>query len=194
MGRDARFSARFLLDALDVPMTPEEFLAERRPILESLLAASPALRGAEAFVRALHTRGVPMAVATSSERALFELKTRAHEWFALFDAVVCGDDPRVGARKPSPDIFLVAARELGATPGACLVFEDSPAGVEAALAAGMRVVALPDPSLGAEHCRGAHRIATGWHELSPSELGLRGAAVRVVSAAGSDDPGSRGST
>ena len=185
MGRDARFSARFLLDALGVPLTPEEFLRERRPILESLLDASPPMRGAEAFVRALHARGVPMAVATSSERALFERKTRGHEWFVLFDAVVCGDDPRVTARKPAPDIFLVAASDLGARPSACVVFEDSPAGVEAALAAGMRVVALPDPALGAEHCRGAHRVVTGWHEVSPSDLGLGRAAIQPSTATGS---------
>lgn len=177
MGRDARFSARFLLDALGVPLTPDEFLAERRPILESLLASSPSRRGAEAFVRALAARGVPMAVATSSERALFELKTRRHAWFSLFDAVVCGDDPRVTARKPAPDIFLVAARELGAAPATCLVFEDSPAGIEAALAAGMRVIALPDPELGAEHCSGAHRIVDGWHSVSPSELGVADAGA-----------------
>ncbi len=87
--------------------------------------------------------------------------------------MVCGDDPRVGAKKPAPDIFLVAARELRAEPPACLVFEDSLAGVEAALRAGMRVVALPDASAGPEHgrhFRSAHHVLNGWSEASMALL------------------------
>jgi pseudouridine-5'-monophosphatase len=112
-----------------------------------------------------------MAVATSSERTLYDLKTASHAWFDAFDAVVCGDDPRVLARKPAPDIFLVAAAELRASPEQCLVFEDSPAGVEAALAAGMRVIAMPDPNVGREHVGSAHAILDGWGEASLALLG-----------------------
>ena len=50
----------------------------------------------------------------------------------------------VQAGKPAPDIFLKAADLLGLAPGDCLVFEDSPTGVRAARAAGMRVVLVPD--------------------------------------------------
>ena len=183
MGRDALLSARIVLERLGVPLSPEEFLAERAPILEALVTRCRAMEGAEAFVETLRRRGIPIAVATSSDRPLYERKVRAHPWFALFDAVVCGDDPRVLAKKPAPDIFLVAARELGASPAQCLVFEDSPAGVEAALAAGMRVVALPDRvasgasargTTGAEHYADPHRphhVLSGWKEASLSLLG-----------------------
>jgi pseudouridine 5'-phosphatase len=164
MGRDARVSAQMVLDGLGVPLTPDEFLAERGPILEALVARSQPREGAEAFVRTLHGAGVPIAVATSSDRDLYELKVRPHAWFSLFDAVVCGNDPGVFAKKPAPDIFLVAARKLGAEPEGCLVFEDSLAGVEAALAAGMRVVAIPDPAAGPEHYGSAHRVVVSWAE------------------------------
>jgi pseudouridine 5'-phosphatase len=174
MGRDAHASARIVLERLGVPLTPDEFLAERGPILEALVVArGRAMDGAETFVTALVNSGVPVAVATSSDRRLYELKVRPHPWFDLFGAVVCGDDPRVRAKKPAPDIFLVAAGELRADPGQCLVFEDSLAGVEAALAAGMRVVALPDPGAGpqhAEHYRSAHHVIKGWAEASMSLL------------------------
>lgn len=173
MGRDAHASARIVLERLGVPLTSDEFLAERDPILEALVADCRAMEGAEAFVRTLVNRGVPVAIATSSDRRLYELKARPHPWFDLFAAVVCGDDPRVVAKKPAPDIFLVAASELRADPARCLVFEDSPAGVEAALAAGMRVVALPETSAGPEHrehFRSAHYILRGWDEASLSLL------------------------
>jgi pseudouridine 5'-phosphatase len=173
MGRDADLSARIVLERLGVPLTSQEFLAERGPLLESLVARCAAMEGAEAFVRTLVAHGVPVAVATSSDRRLYELKVRAHAWFDLFSAVVCGDDPRVGAKKPAPDIFLVAAKELRAEPRRCLVFEDSLAGVEAALRAGMRVVALPDAAAGPEHgqhYRSAHHVLKGWGEASMALL------------------------
>jgi len=173
MGRDAHTSARIVLQRLSVPLTSDEFLAERRPILEALVARCRAMDGAEAFVRTLVKSGVPVAVATSSDRGLYELKVRTHPWFDLFGAVVCGDDPRVRAQKPAPDIFLVAARELRADPARCLVFEDSLAGVEAGLAAGMRVVALPDPGAGPQHSesyRSAHHVLKGLGEASMSLL------------------------
>ena len=81
--------------------------------------------------------------------------------------------PEGVAKKPAPDIFLVAAEDLGAEPGRCLVFEDSLAGVEAALAAGMRVIALPDPAAGPEHrehYRSADHILEGWGDASLSLL------------------------
>jgi pseudouridine-5'-monophosphatase len=169
MGRDALASAAIVLARLGVPLSPEQFVAERDAILERLVERCDAIPGAETFVRTLVDHGVPVAVATSSNRALYEIKVRRHAWFNLFGAVVCGDDPRVHAKKPAPDIFLVAAKDLGADPARCVVFEDSPAGIEAALAAGMRVVALPEPTAGLDHreyFRSAHRILSGWSEAT----------------------------
>jgi pseudouridine-5'-monophosphatase len=172
MGRDARIAARLIVDRLGLPLSPEELLAARDPILEELIEQSPAMAGAEVFVRGLHERGVPIAVATSSDRRLYERKIRPHTWFERFGAVVCGDDPRVRAKKPAPDIFLAAAADLGAAPAECVVFEDSPAGVEAALAAGMRVVALPPPQASRELYAGACAMVEGWHLVPPSVLGF----------------------
>lgn len=172
LGRDALLGASNLMQRLEIPLTGEEYLALQRPILEDLFTRSPAMPGAEAFVRQLAAVGISMAVGTSTERKLYDLKVFPHSWFSLFHAVVCGDDPRVGARKPAPDIFLTAARELRADPKDCVVIEDSPAGVQAGLAAGMRVIAMPHPAVGAEACAGAHRVVSGWAEISASDLGL----------------------
>jgi len=172
LGRDALLGASNLMERLQIPLTGEEYLAIQRPILEELFTRSPAMPGAEEFVRELATSGVAMAVATSTERKFYDLKVSPHAWFSLFRAVVCGDDPSVGARKPAPNIFLSAARELRADPKQCIVIEDSPAGVQAGLAAGMRVIAMPHPAIGAEACAGAHRIVAGWSEISASDLAL----------------------
>ena len=141
--------------------------------LDELFALSREKPGAEAFTRDLAERGVPTAVATSSEHHLFDRKTIDHaEWFSLFGAVVVGDDPRVRKGKPAPDIFLVAAEELGCPPEDCVVFEDAPVGVAAALAAGMQVVALPDEAMDREAYAEADLVIGAYAEICPEDLGL----------------------
>jgi len=152
IGRPALDSARYLVEVLALPMTAEAYLEERAVIFEELMPTAAAMPGARALTDDLRARGIPIAVATSSSRAMFELKTTHHrDWFATFTAIVLGDDPRVQRGKPAPDIFLVAAQAIGANPRDCVVVEDAPAGVQAARAAGMRVVAIPD--VGMDRCR-----------------------------------------
>jgi pseudouridine 5'-phosphatase len=172
IGRGPLDGARYLVDALELPLEPEEYLARCNPLLAVLFPSVGEIPGAREFVLSLAARGVPMAVATSAEAALTRLKLQRHAWFDAFGAIVSGDDPRIRRAKPAPDIFLVAAAELGAEPEACLVFEDSPAGVEAALAAGMQVIALPDPALDTSRFAGAERVVRSFSVLSPSDLGL----------------------
>jgi sugar-phosphatase len=85
---------------------------------------------------------VPMAVASSSSRRLVDASLARFDLAPKFGAVVSGE--HVARPKPAPDIFLEAASRLGIAPGMCVVLEDSRAGVRAARAAGMRVVAVPE--------------------------------------------------
>lgn len=109
----------------------------------------PLKTGAEALIRHLAAAKVPLAVATSSHRRHFDVKTKQHqELFALFDAIITGDTVEKG--KPHPDIFKKAAAAFAqppASPAQVLVFEDAPTGVQAAQAAGMAAVMVPDPQL-----------------------------------------------
>ena len=173
IGRPSRESALYLVDALSLPISADDYLAMREKALAVLFPAASEKAGAEAFTRRLHERGVQQAVATSSEQKLFDLKTQRHgAWFALFSVTVTGDDPRVRHGKPAPDIFLVAADALGIAPGDCVVFEDSPVGVAAARSAAMQVIALPDPAMDRAKFLDADLVVEDFRSLAPEDLGF----------------------
>ncbi len=102
----------------------------------------PVKPGLPELLEVLASRGVPRAVATSTERARAETLLSKANLAAPFDVAVCGDEVERG--KPAPDIFLVAAERLRASPPQCLVLEDSEMGIRAARSAGMRAFLVPD--------------------------------------------------
>ena len=172
IGRPSLESAQYLVGALELPIAPEEYLARRGARLEQLFRDSPSKPGAERFTREMARRGATQGVATSSEKRLFEIKISHHRaWFSLFRAVVTGDDPRVGRGKPAPDIFLRTAEDLGVEPHSCVVFEDAPSGVAAAVAAGMQVIALPDPAMEKSRYRDVTWLVDSFDRISPADLG-----------------------
>jgi len=174
IGRPALDSARHLVDALALPMTPEAYLAEREGILETLMPTAEPMPGARELTAWLRAAGVAHAVATSSARRIYELKTTKHrQWFETFTVVVTGDDPRVARGKPAPDIFLLAASELGVAPAQCVVVEDAPSGVAAGRAAGMRVVAVPDPAMDRARYGAADVVVGSLLDVGRDVLGLR---------------------
>lgn len=175
IGRKALDAARYLVETLQLPIAPEDYLREREAGLAALMPTAEALPGARELTTALLVRGVPQAVATSSSRAFFELKTRRHaSWFAaVFWVVITGDDPRLHRSKPAPDIFLLAAQDLGADPATCVVFEDAPVGVEAARAAGMQVIAVPDPAMDRTRYADADLVVASLADVEVETLNLR---------------------
>ncbi len=87
-----------------------------------------------------HVEGAPIALATNAERANIDFTLDGAGLRRYFDVIVDGSE--VSRPKPAPDVYLRAAELLRIAPGNCIVFEDSPVGVAAALAAGMRVVGV----------------------------------------------------
>ncbi|MFQ5560259.1 MAG: HAD-IA family hydrolase [Nitrospinota bacterium] len=149
MGRNALESAKLLVNELSLPISAEEYLQRRDGELSRLFPQSEFKPGAVSLLQECKKRNIGRAVATSTNRANFSLKTQRHRrvFEEYFDVVVTGDDTEIGAGKPAPDIFLLAAKRMQVVPGACLVFEDSVSGVLAGVNAGMRVCAVPDPNL-----------------------------------------------
>ncbi|MBZ5496693.1 MAG: HAD-IA family hydrolase [Acidobacteriia bacterium] len=173
IGQRAADSARIFTEALGLPMTPAEYLLARQAVLEELFPQAEPMPGAIRLTEHLHQHGVLQAVATSSDQRHFGLKTSRHQrWFGIFDCIVIGDDPAVCEGKPAPDIFLITAERLRISPSACLVFEDSPVGVEAARAAGMSVIAVPDPHLKPEIFQAADQVLRNLNEFEPAAWGL----------------------
>lgn len=112
----------------------------------ALLDASqmPVLPGVAAAIEAAAEAGIPQALATMSTYHEIEIKRKAcPNLMSLLKVHVGADHPKVQSPKPAPDVFLVAASELGVDPRNCIAFEDTPRGVAAAAAAGCRVIAIP---------------------------------------------------
>jgi len=164
--------ARFVVEHLGLPLTPEAYLEEREALLREACKTARPMPGALALIDALTARGIPLAIGTSSCRDLCLVKLAAQSFGTRFHTIACSDDPGVLEAKPAPDIFLNAARGLGAAPESCLVFEDTPKGVMAARAAGMEAIAVVDASMLGEDYSGALRVVTSLEQVTLADLGL----------------------
>lgn len=120
----------------------DALLAVRQPIADALVPTAAAMDGAAELVQACKDRQIPMALVTSSSQEAVRRKAAPHQWLKLIQERVYGDDPALAAGKPAPDPFLLAAERLGTKPCECWAFEDSAAGIQAAVAAGCHVYAL----------------------------------------------------
>lgn len=121
---------------------PLEYFLERydgavRQVLQEDLVVQP---GVLALLAAAKNRGLPVAVASSSLRTWIDLKLKAIGLQDTFDVVLGGDQVTNG--KPEPDIYLQAAQGLGIPPAECIVIEDSPTGIAAAVAAGTYTISV----------------------------------------------------
>ncbi|BFZ06080.1 hypothetical protein BsWGS_09119 [Bradybaena similaris] len=148
MGKKEQESAQVLIDTLQLPLLLDELIDKLRVKLDEKLPLTQLLPGAERLIHHLHKHHIPIALASGSDGWCYRRKIASHQdLFSLFHhCVLSSDDPDVKLGKPSPDCFLVCARRFDDIPklDEVLVFEDAPNGVEAGLAAGMRVVWVPD--------------------------------------------------
>jgi len=173
IGRRAIQAAEIIVESLDLPITPQDYLDSRKNVLLEKFKDTAPLPGAKEMTTHFFDLGIPQALATSSSSPMFEAKFEKHKkWFSQFTQIVKGDDSELKEGKPAPDIFLLAAKRLGVDPAECLVFEDSPTGTEAALAAGMSVVVVPDPNMDHCHYKNASQIISSLKDFDPEYWGL----------------------
>lgn len=141
----AYFKKRFALEA-----SLEEIKADWVSMsIEKYRSQVPPKPGTEAFLSWAAKQNIKMAVCTSNGREMVDAVLSSLNLARYFDCIITGCE--VAAGKPSPDIYLEAARRMNASPEECAVFEDVPAGILAGKRAGMEVFAVEDEySLGME--------------------------------------------
>ena len=142
MGMSSVEWSRYMHDVIGLEDPPEEISAEVVRRLEEIYREElPLLQGAPEAVARLAERW-PLGVASSSNRRIIDLVLELAGLDRFFRATVSSEEVPRG--KPAPDVYLEAARRLGADPGDCAAVEDSHNGILSARAAGMRVVAIPN--------------------------------------------------
>ena len=141
----AYFKKRFALEA-----SLEEIKADWVSMsIEKYRSQVPPKPGTEAFLSWAAKQNIKMAVCTSNGREMVDAVLSSLNLARYFDCIITGCE--VAAGKPSPDIYLEAARRMKVSPEECAVFEDVPAGILAGKRAGMEVFAVEDEySLGME--------------------------------------------
>jgi len=120
------------------------------------------LPGASAFLKDLRNNGILTALGSASKNSMIILNRL--NIASLFDAIIDGN--KVSKAKPDPEVFLKGAEELKIPPANCIVFEDAEAGVEAAIAAGMKCIGIGDPLILAK----ANAVIPGFKDLNYAKL------------------------
>ena len=143
MGMSSLEWSRYMHDVIGLPEPPEEISREVVERMAKLYREHlPVVPGAREAVDRLAVRW-PLGLASSSNRELIDLALELLGVEHLFKATVSSEEAARG--KPAPDVYLEAARRLGVDPTHAAAIEDSENGIRAAKAAGMRLIAIPNP-------------------------------------------------
>jgi HAD superfamily hydrolase (TIGR01509 family) len=143
MGMSSPEWSRYLRDELRVPLDPDEISRDVVRRMEQLYRDSlPLLPGASDAVRSLSSRW-PLGLASSANREIIDLVLELAGWASAFTATVSSEE--VARGKPAPDVYVEAASRIGVDAVRCVAVEDSSNGLRSAAAAGMAVIAVPNP-------------------------------------------------
>ncbi|WP_291861563.1 beta-phosphoglucomutase [Marinilabilia sp.] len=154
------------IGGIDFPREKKEELATRKNehyrSFITKMEPNEILPGSTEFIKELKKHNIKIALGSASKNAMTILdRLQLTDWF---DAVI--DGTKVSKAKPDPEVFLKGAEALGVSPNECVVFEDAEAGVEAALAGGMKCVGIGTPEI----LGNAHLVVSGLHEMSFEKL------------------------
>ncbi|KAG5250816.1 bifunctional riboflavin kinase/FMN phosphatase [Salix suchowensis] len=123
-GRTPLEAAAAVVEDYELPCSADDFLTQFTPLLYDQWCKIKVLPGANRLIKHLSGHNVPMALASNSPRENIESKISYQQgWMGSFSVIIAGDEVRTG--KPSPEIFLEAAKRLNVKPSSCLVIEDS---------------------------------------------------------------------
>ncbi len=140
-------SLRYIVDHIGIGIPVDEFAAIYHGNLMSVIDSDrlQPMPGLLPLLDTFAARGYALGIASNSSAEHVRRATARIGIAARFGCMVSAEEVMNG--KPAPDVYLEAARQLGLAPACCLAFEDSPSGVQAAQAAGMYCVFVPNPDL-----------------------------------------------
>jgi HAD superfamily hydrolase (TIGR01509 family) len=167
MGMSSVEWSQYMHDVIGLEESPEEINKEVVRRLEAIYRERlPLIPGAVEAVRALAARW-PLGLASSSNRELIDLVLEVSSLDRYFGVTVSSEEVPRG--KPAPDVYLAAAQRLEAAPERCAAVEDSEKGILSGRAAGMRVIAIPNPHFPpAPEALGEADVVLDWiAELTP---------------------------
>jgi HAD superfamily hydrolase (TIGR01509 family) len=170
MGMSSPEWSAYLRDELGVDLDPRAISDEVVRRLERIYRRElPVLDGAVDAVERL-ARHWPLGLASSSNREIIDLFLELSGLAPNFAVTISSEEVESG--KPAPDVYLEAARRLEAEPSSCTAIEDSENGIRAANAAGMRVLALPNPHYPPDPkaLEQADEVLDSLHELTPERV------------------------
>ncbi|KAL8554582.1 hypothetical protein ACS0TY_002680 [Phlomoides rotata] len=171
VGKTPYEAAAAIVEDYGLPITTDGLLSEVTPIFSKKWCNIKAQPGANRLINHLKDHGVPMALASNSSKENVETKISFHQgWRESFSVILGGDE--VTCAKPSPEIYLEAAKRLKVDNSSCLVIEDSLPGVTAGKAAGMEVVAVPSIPKQSHHFTSADEVINSLLDLRPEKWGL----------------------
>ncbi len=152
------------------PYSVSEMLEYQRNAKVEALKASDIgpIDGIRELLAELKANRVRLAVASSSPRRFINTALSKLEITPHFEIIVSGEEVPHG--KPAPDIYLEASRQLGVSPGDCVVLEDSGAGVRAAKAAQMKCIGFRNPNSGNQDLTGADLVVESIGEIDVDDL------------------------
>ncbi len=170
MGMSSPEWSRYMHEHVGLPQPPEEIAAEVIARMEERYREDlPLIEGAVEAVERVAARW-PLALASSSNRPLIDLVLELSGLDRCFRVTVSSEE--VARGKPAPDVYLEACRQLAVDPANAVAVEDSHAGIGAAKAAGMRVIAIPNAFSppGAEALASADVVLDSLAELTPAAV------------------------
>ncbi|KAH7516001.1 hypothetical protein FEM48_Zijuj10G0088200 [Ziziphus jujuba var. spinosa] len=171
VGKTPFEAAAAVVEDYELPCTTSELISEITPMFSTQWCNIKPLAGANRLIKHLGSHGVPMALASNSPRDNIETKISFQNgWKESFSVIIGGDEVKSG--KPSPEIFLEAAKRLNIEPSSCLVIEDSLPGVTAGKAAEMEVVAVPSLPKQSHLYTSADEVINSLLDLRPEKWGL----------------------
>ncbi|XP_047938288.1 bifunctional riboflavin kinase/FMN phosphatase isoform X2 [Salvia hispanica] len=171
VGKTPYEAATAIVEDYELPITTNELLSELSPIFSEKWCSIKAQPGANRLINHLRSHGVLMGLASNSSKENIETKISYHHgWKESFSVILGGDD--VTSAKPSPEIYLEAAKRLEVEVASCLVIEDSLPGVAAGKAAGMEVVAVPSLPKQSHNFTLADEVINSLLDLRPEKWGL----------------------